>query len=110
VGRNDDVFKRKGQWVIPLEIESVVPHTLIRECALVRCVDHWGLPLATLFVVPAKPCADQRALSAAIMRDLKSSLPGYKLPDDVVVIGELPRSHNGKIQRFRLRELYASVS
>jgi fatty-acyl-CoA synthase len=32
------------------------------------------------------------------------------LPDDVIVVGELPHTATGKVMKLRLRELYASRS
>jgi len=57
-----------------------------------------------LYVVPQNGTDDAVATSTA--RDhLAKALPRYKRPRRFEVIGELPRTPTGKVQRHKLREL-----
>src|SRR5437660_12087591 len=53
MGRSDDCFKPTGQWVSPIEVESVLlRHTGVRAAAVVEGFDEVGLSCVCVFVVP----------------------------------------------------------
>jgi len=37
-------------------------------------------------------------------------LPGFKCPQEIHVVAELPKTATGKIQRFRLRSQFGNVT
>ncbi|MEI7771101.1 MAG: o-succinylbenzoate--CoA ligase, partial [Chloroflexales bacterium] len=45
------------------------------------------------------------AAEADILADLRGRLAAYKLPRRITVLGQLPRTASGKLQRRLLREL-----
>ena len=48
-------------------------------------------------------------LAKAELKDfLKGKLASYKKPRQVEFITELPRTASGKVQKYKLREMYAS--
>jgi benzoate-CoA ligase family protein len=107
LGRSSDMIKSGGVWVSPVEVEShLLRHPDVLECAVVAAADADGLERPVAFVVlRAGAVVDQKELTG-FDRD---RLAGFKVPRAVVVVDELPRTANGKLQRFRVRELAKTV-
>jgi benzoate-CoA ligase family protein len=101
-GRSDDLFKVKGLWVSPVEIEeALVSCPEVSEAAVVAGTDEEGAGIAVAYVVLAAG-AGEDALDAVASR-VRARLPGYKCPARYHAIDALPRTATGKIQRFKLR-------
>lgn len=103
-GRADDMMKVSGMWVSPGEVENaLLSHTCVGEAAVVGVKDAMGLTRTVAFVV-AKPEANANgALAAEIQEWVKAKLIGYKCPQEVRFVKELPKTATGKIQRYLLR-------
>jgi benzoate-CoA ligase family protein len=104
MGRSDDCFKPTGQWVSPIEVESVlVRHDAVRVAAVVEGFDKDGLSCVCAFLVltddhdPDSAERDIRALC-------ESALPRFKQPRRYYFVSDLPYTATGKVQRFKLRE------
>jgi len=106
--RRKDVIKSGGEWISSIDLENAaVAHETVGEAAAIA-VPHpkWGeRPL--LIVTPRagmppghKPDRD------ALIAFLAEKFPRWMLPDDVLVVDELPHTATGKIMKTRLRELY----
>ncbi|MBB5912974.1 fatty-acyl-CoA synthase [Nocardia transvalensis] len=101
-GRDDDMIVSGGENVFPGEIEELLnAHKGIREAAVIGVPDdEFGARLAA-FVV-----RDVEGLSADEIRSyVKANLARYKVPREVVFLGELPRNPTGKVLKRVLREL-----
>ena len=97
-GRSDDCFKPTGQWVSPIEVESVLlRHEAVRAAAIVEGFDEHGLSCVCAFVVGETAEETLRALC-------ESALPRFKQPRRYFFVSELPYTATGKVQRFKLRE------
>ncbi len=102
--RAKDVIKSGGEWISSIDLENqVMSHPAVAEAAVIG-VAHpkWGeRPL--LLVV-------QRAGTEVSREDLLTHLAGrvagFWLPDDVVVVPELPHTATGKVSKKTLREQY----
>ena len=106
-GRDDDMLKVGGRWLAPAEVENCLQqHTNVAEVAVVGVPDAQGLVKPWAYVV-ARVCApDDRAALAEELRGFTlKSLEPYKAPRQVVVLDTLPRTHLGKIDRGKLRQL-----
>jgi 4-hydroxybenzoate-CoA ligase/benzoate-CoA ligase len=102
-GRQDDLFKVAGQWVVPADIEAVAAsHPDVLDAGVVGAEDAEGLLKPHLFVVAA--AAAGPALRAELAALLEARLPRHARPREIAVVGELPRTATGKLQRFRLAE------
>jgi fatty-acyl-CoA synthase len=100
VGRARDLYISGGENVYPAEVEAVLEsHPAIREVAVVgRPDERWG-EVGCAFVV-LEPGA---ALDAAALRAFaRERLAGFKIPQSVVALKELPRTETGKIQKWKL--------
>ena len=104
-GRADDMLKVAGMWVSPMEVENaLLGHPLVAECAVVGETDARGLLYSVAHVVLRAESEGSEKLAAEICEHVKARLVSYKVPREVRFCEELPKTVNGKIQRFRLRE------
>ena len=102
-GRSDDCFKPTGQWVSPIEVESVLlRHEAVRAAAVVEGFDEHGLSCVCAFVVRAEESDDTHEESLRAL--CKGALPRFKQPRRYLFVSELPYTATGKVQRFKLRE------
>ncbi len=103
VGRSDDCFKVRGLWVSPIEVESaLLAHEAVQEAAVVSAVDRDGLATVRAFVVIRKE-GDGEKIKEELRNFAGSRLARYKVPSQIELIDEMPRTSTGKIQRFKLR-------
>jgi acyl-coenzyme A synthetase/AMP-(fatty) acid ligase len=103
MGRSDDCFKPKGQWVSPIEVENVLlRHEAVRAAAVVEGIDEHNLSCVCAFVVSI---ADARGTVEESLRSLcAGALPRFKQPRRYLFVSELPYTATGKVQRFKLPE------
>lgn len=105
-GRQDDLFKVAGQWVVPADVEAVaLRHPAVLEAGLVGAEEGSGLIKPYLFVVPRAAGTDAVRLARELGESLAREVPAHARPREVRVVAELPRTDTGKLQRFRLRDL-----
>ena len=110
MGRSDDCFKPTGQWVSPIEVESVlVRHQAVRVAAVVEGLDKDGLSCVCAFLVLTED-HDPDSVEKEIRALCESALPRFKQPRRYYFISELPYTATGKVQRFKLREQLRSDS
>ncbi|MBP0621745.1 class I adenylate-forming enzyme family protein [Cupriavidus consociatus] len=109
VGRSKDMIISGGENIYPAEIENVLLGLPgVQECAVVGVTDgRWGeVPVAV--IVPA-PGADRAPLAQAPVREaLAARIARFKLPREVVLLDDLPRSALGKVMKPQLRALLES--
>jgi benzoate-CoA ligase family protein len=97
-GRADDLIKVGGIWVAPAEVEDcLLGHPDVIECAVVGREQN-GLTRACAYVVMRR-AADQKALQDFV----RSRLSPHKVPGEIAVVTELPKTPSGKIDRKALR-------
>jgi fatty-acyl-CoA synthase len=97
-GRDDDMIVSGGENVFPQEVEeTLMKHPKVAEAAVLG-VDHekWGQALKA-FVVKKGSVSE-----AALKKHVKEQLAGYKVPQDVEFIDELPRNPAGKVLKREL--------
>lgn len=108
-GRADDMLKVSGQYVSPFEIESgLMAHGAVLEAAVIGTLDAEGLTRCKAFVVLKDGHARSPDLCSELRSFLKARLAPHKVPRDLVLIDELPKTPTGKIQRYKLREREAA--
>ena len=105
-GRSDDMLKVSGQYVSPIEIESVLmSHEAVSECAVVGKTDADGLTKTAAYVVVASGHQASDDLANVLKTYVKGRLTPHKYPRDIVFVADLPKTATGKIQRFKLRAI-----
>lgn len=103
--RRTDLIITGGENVNPYEVEAVLEALdEIHEAAIVGIPDEeWGQRLVA-FIELAD--TDIPFHEENIRSSLKESLSGFKVPKDVIVLRNLPRTDSRKINRKRLVEMY----
>ena len=98
-GREKDMIIRGGANVYPNEIESVLlTHADVAEAAVV------GAPSAEFGEEIVAFVTTRSKIDPARLRDLcAAQLAPYKVPKVISVLGEMPRTNVGKIDKQRLR-------
>ena len=103
VSRRDDVFKSRGEKVVPREIEEVLHGAAgVKEAAAVGVPDE-VLGAVVHAHVAAQPGHDVE--EAALRRHCAEHLEDHMIPKRVFVHSELPRIGSGKIDKRSLKPL-----
>ncbi len=101
LGRIDHQVKIRGVRIELGEIEAALAELpSIGEAAVVAREDVPGDKRLVAYVVPSSP--DATPTLAALRQQLQRSLPSAMIPADLVVLGAMPVSVNGKLDRTRL--------
>jgi enamine deaminase RidA (YjgF/YER057c/UK114 family) len=103
--RTDDMIISSGYNISGVEVENVLlTHASVSEVAVVGVQDDARGQIVKAFVVPAAGVSANDALVRELQDYVKAQIAPYKYPRAVEFVDELPRTHTGKIQRFRLRQ------
>jgi benzoate-CoA ligase len=108
-GRTDDMLKIGGLWVSPVDMENcLLEHPAVHAVGVVgAAVDGVSRISAHIVTAPDRPGDD--ALADELREWCKTRLRRYEYPHLVTFVDDLPRTVNGKVQRFALREQVASA-
>jgi fatty-acyl-CoA synthase len=102
--RSKDVIKSGGEWISSIQLENIaVSHPDVAEAAIVAARHPKWDERPLLIVVPRLGRSIDKA---DLLRVYDGKVPKWWLPDDVVVVEELPHSATGKLQKMTLRGLY----
>ncbi|MGQ0533625.1 MAG: AMP-binding protein [Caulobacteraceae bacterium] len=102
VSRADDMIVSSGYNIGAPEVENaLLTHDAVAEAAVIGVPDEERGQIVKAFVV-LKPGAnaDERALQDHV----KQAIAPYKYPRAIEFVRELPKTHTGKLQRFKLRQ------
>ncbi|WFU43498.1 long-chain fatty acid--CoA ligase [Bradyrhizobium sp. CB82] len=103
--RKKNLIISGGENIYPAEVERVLlEHPDVSECAVIgRSDPRWDeVPIA--YVIPRSG----RQLEAEQLKaHLQAQLARYKVPREIVFVGDLPRTALGKVQHFLLKRLDA---
>jgi len=98
-GRNDDLINIGGNKVYPLEVEGVLlTHQEIEEAAVVG-LRKGDKTILKAYVV-TKP--NRRVTSEELTALVRGNLSYYKVPNEIIFVGSLPKTPNGKLARREL--------
>jgi acyl-CoA synthetase (AMP-forming)/AMP-acid ligase II len=102
--RRKDVIKSGGEWISSIDLENAaMAHEHVAEAAVIA-IPHPKWDERPLLIVTARPgCTPERDSLIAL---LGQRFPKWMLPDDVVVIDELPHTGTGKVVKLKLREMF----
>ena len=103
-GRAKDFLKRGGEMIAPEEVEQIImSHPAVDEAAIIGIADvEWGERVRAIVVI--KPGAELTA--EEVIEHCRPRMAGFKRPEDVIFIDELPRNPMGKVLKRVLREDY----
>lgn len=94
-----------GENVYPIEVEKIlISHPAVAEASVLGVEDEkFGQRLVAFVVLEAAASATVESLK----QHVRDNLANFKVPRDIVIVDELPRSSTGKIVR---KELLAHIS
>ena len=103
-GRARDFIKRGGEMIAPEEVEQIImSHPGVDEAAIIGIPDiEWGERVRALVV--KKPGAEVSMQD--VVEHCRPRMAGFKRPEDVIFVDELPRNPMGKVLKRVLREEY----
>jgi cyclohexanecarboxylate-CoA ligase len=101
-GRSKDIINRAGEKFSAREIEDLLyAHPAVSDVAVVARPDPVTVERACAFVVPAPGAAIDLAEVGRFLAAAQVSR--RKVPEELILVDELPRTASGKIQKHLLR-------
>jgi len=102
VSREDDIIKSSGYRIGPEEIEvTLATHPAVADVGVIGVPDEVRGQIAKAFVV-LKP--GETLTSEELLAYCKGKIATYKLPREVAIVNELPRTPTGKLLRRVLKQ------
>ncbi len=103
-GRLKDMIIRGGENIYPREIEEVLyTHEAVAEVAVVGVPDdYWGEQVAAAVTLKAGAQVSGETLRAYVA----ARLARHKVPNQWFALAAIPATATGKLQKFRLVEMY----
>jgi fatty-acyl-CoA synthase len=111
VDRQKDVIKSGGEWISSIALENLIgQHPAVREVAVIGVVDaKWGERPLALVVCHEKGGLDAQSLRQHLRAQADAgAISPYAVPERYLFVDELAKTSVGKLDKKRLRELYAS--
>ena len=105
--RAKDVVVSGGENISTIEVEqAAVSYPDVSDCAVIGVPDEkWGeRPRAYVVLRPEARQQDPDAVQEAIIAHCRAHIAGYKVPRDIVILDELPRTSTGKVRKNELRD------
>jgi len=102
--RSKDLIKSGGEWISSIDLENAaIGHPAVAEAAVIG-IAHEKWTERPLLILVLKE--GRSVTRAEMLQFLSDKVARWWLPDDVVVVGEIPHTATGKILKTRLRELF----
>ncbi|HEX2285040.1 MAG TPA: acyl-CoA ligase FadD12 [Mycobacterium sp.] len=100
VGRDDEMIVSGGENVYPIEVENALAaHPDVAEAVVLGVDDEqYGQRLVAFVVLNQQASATPDTLK----QHVRDNLANYKVPREITILDELPRSNTGKILRKEL--------
>lgn len=106
LGRNDDIIKTRGEKVSPIEVENAIyKMDGVKEVAVI------GIPDVILgeSIIAFVTTYDQIAIEEKkIQRECMAQLEPFMVPQKIILLPEMPKSANGKIDKKELKKNYSA--
>ena len=102
--RSKDVIKSGGEWISSIELENLaVAHPDVAEAAVIGIAHPKWDERPLLIVVPKE---GRRPTKDELLAFLQGRVARWWMPDDVVLVDEIPHTATGKIQKTALRDRF----
>lgn len=104
VDRAKDVIKSGGEWISSIELENaLMAHETVTEAAVISVPhDRWQeRPFACVVLKP-----DATVDTLELRESLAHKFERWQLPDNVVVVDEIPKTATGKFDKKTLRSSF----
>jgi fatty-acyl-CoA synthase len=102
--RTKDVIKSGGEWISSIELENLaMGHPDVAEAAVIGVNHEKWTERPLLIVVPR----EERAIEKLkLLEWFKGKVADWWIPNDVVIVDEIPHTATGKISKLTLREQF----
>jgi fatty-acyl-CoA synthase len=102
--RSKDVIKSGGEWISSIELENLaVGHPDVAEAAVIG-IQHPKWDERPLLILVPKPGREPK--KDDVLEFLRPRIAKWWMPDDVVVVADIPHTATGKIQKTALRDRF----
>ena len=104
VGRAKDMIIRGGENIYPREIEE-----FLYACPSISEIQVFGIPdemFGEEIAAFVKLKAEVATTPEEIKRFCKGKIASFKIPKHIKIVDEFPMTVTGKIQKFRMREMF----
>lgn len=102
--RSKDVIKSGGEWISSIDLENIaVGHPDVAEAAVIG-VRHPKWDERPLLVIVAKE--GRSPTRESLLKFFEGKIARWWMPDDVVLVDEIPHTATGKIKKLTLREQF----
>ncbi len=102
--RTKDIVKSGGEWISSIQLENIaVAHPDVAEAAIVAA-RHPKWDERPLLIVTEKP--GRTIDPAALLATYQGQVAKWWIPDEVVVVEELPHTATGKLNKLALRQRF----
>jgi long-chain acyl-CoA synthetase len=102
-GRTDDIIKTRGEKVSPVEIENIIYKIDgVKEVAVIGFADKiMGQSIAAYITCHAGVQLNEKEIQKQCMLHLEQ----FMVPQKVIILQEMPKSSNGKIDKKELEKI-----
>lgn len=101
VDRKKDMFKRAGENVAAIEVETaIMEHPAVYEAAVVSVPDEIRDEAIKGFVILKK---GENITEEELLEHCRQHLAKFKVPDEIEFVEDFPRTSVGKIQKHKLK-------
>ncbi|MEI6427115.1 MAG: acyl-CoA synthetase [Pseudanabaena sp. ELA607] len=103
-----DIIKTGGYKVSALEIEEVLrSHSMIADAAVVGIDDEeWGQKVVAALILQPKLGETNTITLSELRQWAKARIAVYKVPQNILILDELPRNAMGKVVKPELAKLF----
>jgi fatty-acyl-CoA synthase len=110
--RLKDMIKSGGEWISSLDLENIMSqHPTVIESAAVGVPDpKWGeRPLMLVVLKPEfkKEVGPEQLRAHMATAVTTGALPKYAVPERYLIVEEIPKTSVGKLDKKKIREIYA---
>ena len=103
--RAKDVIKSGGEWISSIDLENeAVAHPKVMEAAVIGVKHPKWAERPLLLVVPAN--RQDPPTREEVLGFLQGKIATWWMPDEVLVVDQLPHTATGKISKLTLRQEY----
>ena len=103
--RMKDLIKSGGEWISSIELENLaMSHPDVMQAAVIGIPDEKWTERPLLIV---KPKSGANPSKEDLLGFFKGKVADWSIPDDVIIVEELPIGGTGKVQKSELRRTYA---
>lgn len=107
VGRSDDIIKTRGEKVSPVEVENtLVGFAGIKEAAVIGIADNiYGQVIKAFVSLDSGAELNEKK----IKKECSEKLENYMMPNEIIIMEELPKTDNGKLDKKILAQASTEI-